>query len=71
MELGHPFPQLMLLYNNVARLRQFLGTIFNKSNENRLAAPPRRPANYPLNAETGLAAAGPIDLNLQIADFLP
>ena len=50
MEPGHPFPQLMLLYNNVARLRQFLGVIFNKSSENRLAAPPRRPADYPYMA---------------------
>jgi hypothetical protein len=27
MEPGHSSPQVMLLYNNVARLRQFLGTI--------------------------------------------
>jgi hypothetical protein len=34
MEPGHPSPQVMLLYNNVARLRQFLGAICNKFSGN-------------------------------------
>jgi hypothetical protein len=66
MEPGHPLPQVMLLYNNVAQLRQFVGAIFTQScGIGRLSG--RREL---LELVRTSAPAGAIDLNLEIANFL-
>ena len=60
MEPGHPH-RVMLLYNNVARLRQFLGAIRQRS---------RHCFRGNVGAWPDSAAAGAIDLDFQIADLL-
>ena len=59
---GPAHPSLvMLLYNNVARLRQFVGEYF--------APGPLDPGGFRV-AAAPLSAAGAIDLDFQVADLL-